>query len=248
MFNFRLDYNRCMKKLLLLLLSLGFLGLANADSNKVINVDGKNVTFPPIQSLVRVDTSSVELFNAIEFMANEVGLHLLDAYFLPEDIDAFMNGELPTFARHVQIKTILNNGKDVPYSIFLEQVEHQKQEALKIEDTLNRANDLLDEQGNFFSNLFEVEIGNVLQYISPQPVFVDNENNFGMSWVYINKQTENGKVIEYGRVITNLAIFINNRILNVAFYSNWSSTKEIAPQELVLKHWLKSFWEANNNV
>jgi len=236
-----------MKKLLLiLLLFLGLIGSANADSNKVINVDGKNFIFPSINSLVRVDESSIELFNSIELMNNELGVHLLDAFFLKEDIDNFINGEELTFAKHIQIRTRLNNGNDAPYSAFVDEVELRKEEVLKVENTLKKSNALLDETGNFISNTFEVEIDNNLQYISPQAIFLDTKNHYGNSWVYINKQTVNGEVIEYGRVVSSMSIFIKNRMLHINFYSNWSNTNQIAPQELALKNWLESFLELNN--
>jgi hypothetical protein len=236
-----------MKKLILLiLLSFAFISSANANSNKVINIDGKNFIFPSMNSLVRVDASSIELFNSIESMNNNVGLHLLDAFFLQEDIDAFINGEELTFAKHVQIKTRLNNGNDVPYSVFVDEVEFRKEEALKVKDTLKKSNALLDKQGNFIANTFEVEIDNNLQYISPQPIFIDTETHYGDSWVYINKQTVNGEVIEYGRIVSSMSIFIKNRMLGITFYSNWASTNQIAPQEIAIKNWLESFLELNN--
>ena len=122
----------------------------------------------------------------------------------------------------------------------------RKEEVLKVENTLKKSNALLDETGNFISNTFEVEIDNNLQYISPQAIFLDTKNHYGNSWVYINKQTVNGEVIEYGRVISSMSIFIKNRMLHINFYSNWSNTNQIAPQELALKNWLKSFLELNN--
>ena len=207
----------------------------------ISSVDGKNITFPSIDSLTEAQEELIGLLNHFQPPGSEIVI----AYVTPEDFDIFENYEEPTFTEFVQIMAALYGGKDVPYWRFKEDVANNKKDLNEIKKTLNKINTILVEQDKYISSLAEVEMSNVVDAAIPFPAFIDNENAFAATILAVNKKTINGETIKTARIITSMVIYINNRILNVAFYSNLKEGSDIIVQEEKVKNWLKSFWKAN---
>lgn len=234
-----------MKKLLIsifLILSTGFSSLVYAGTNKVVNIDGKDISFPPISSLVSMPSEMLEVLNGIQNTPDEMSF----AYITPEDLEIWNKGDFePNFAQFVQIRTLPNNGKDVPYSQFLEQVNSNKKEFIEIENTLSETNASLAKQDEYISNLSQVEMSNIIDTFIPYPAFIDNLDTFAATLLAVQKKTVDGVETRNARIITTVVIFTNDRILNVNFYSNLSENFSIASQEEKVRVWLEDFWKAN---
>ena len=234
-----------MKKLLIplfLILSIGFSSFVYAGTNKVVNIDGEDILFPHISSLVSIPTEMLEVLNRIQISSDEMSF----AYITPEDLEIWNTGEFePNFAQFVQIRTRPNNGKGVPYSQFLEQVNSNKKEFVEIENTLNETNAALVKQDEYVSNLSQVEMSNIIDTFIPYPAFIDNLDTFASTLLAVQKKTVNGVETRNARIITTVVIFTNDRILNVNFYSNLSENFSIASQEEKVRVWLEDFWKAN---
>jgi hypothetical protein len=230
-----------MKKLLLLLfVYLSFTSLANAGSGTVVNVDGVNINFPPINSLTEAQEELVGLLNQMQPTGSEIAI----AYVTPEDFDRFENYEEPTFTRFVQVITTLD-GKNLSYSQFKERVSRNKKEYKEIEKTLSKVNELLVNQDTYLSSLSDIELKNVINAMIPFPAFIDNENTFAASTLVAREQTINGKTVRTGRIISTILIHVNKRILNVAFYSTVSDEIGMPLHDRKVKDWIKSFWKVN---
>tara|TARA_R110002012_G_scaffold105581_1_gene246527 strand:- start:1608 stop:2834 length:1227 start_codon:yes stop_codon:yes gene_type:complete len=236
-----------MKKLLIplyLILLIGFSSFGYAGTNKVVNIDGEDILFPPISSLVSIPTEMLEVLNGIQQTPDEMSF----AYITSEDLEIWNTGEFePNFAQFVQIRTRPNNGKGVPYSQFLEQVNSNKKEFIEIENTLNETNAALVKQDEYISNLSQVEMSNIIDTFIPYPAFIDNLDTFAATLLAVQKKTVNGVETRNARIITTIVIYTNDRILNVNFYSNLSENFSIASQEEKAKVWLEDFWKANES-
>ena len=230
-----------MKKLLLLLfVYLSFTSLANAGSGTVVNVDGVNINFPPINSLTEAQEELVDLLNQMQPTGSEIAI----AYVTPEDFDRFENYEEPTFTRFVQVITTLD-GKNLSYSQFKERVSRIKKEYKEIEKTLSKVNEALVNQDTYLSSLSDIELKNVINAMIPFPAFIDNENTFAASTLIAREQTINGKTVRTGRIISTILIHVNKRILNVGFYSTVSDEIGMPFHDRKVKDWIKSFWKVN---
>ena len=230
-----------MKKILLLLfVYLSFTSLANAGSGTVVNVDGVNINFPPINSLTEAQEELVGLLNQMQPTGSEIAI----AYVTPEDFDRFENYEEPTFTRFVQVITTLD-GKNLSYSQFKERVSRNKKEYKEIEKTLSKVNEELVNQDTYLSSLSDIELKNVINAMIPFPAFIDNENTFAASTLVAREQTINGKTVRTGRIISTILIHVNKRILNVAFYSTVSDEIGMPLHDRKVKDWIKSFWKVN---
>jgi hypothetical protein len=230
-----------MKKLLLLLfVYLSFTSLANAGSGTVVNVDGVNINFPPINSLTEAQEELVGLLNQMQPTGSEIAI----AYVTPEDFDRFENYEEPTFTRFVQVITTLD-GKNLSYSQFKERVSRNKKEYKEIEKTLSKVNEELVNQDTYLSSLSNIELKNVINAMIPFPAFIDNENTFAASTLVAREQTINGKTVRTGRIISTILIHVNKRILNVSFYSTVSDEIGMPLHVRKVKDWIKSFWNVN---
>jgi hypothetical protein len=221
-----------------------FVSSSNNKSSKIINIDGKNITFPAIPSLVFMSPDMLEFFNELQQTSDEMSF----AYITPKDLEIWNDGEEePTFSEFIQIRTRPNSGKDVPYSQFQEEVNSNKKELNEVEKTLNETNAALVIQDEYISSLAEVEMSNVVDAFIPFPAFIDNKNTFAATLLAAKKKTINGEITKTGRIITTLVIFINNRILNVSFYLNLSEGSDIVSQEGKVNDWLEDFWKANES-
>ena len=170
------------------------------------------------------------------------------AYITTEDLEIWNKGEEePNFAEFVQIRTRPNNGKDIPYSQFQEQVNSNKKEFIEVESTLNETNAFLVKQDEYISNLAQVEMTNVIDTFIPYPAFIDNLDTFAATLLAVQKKIVNGEETRNGRIITSIVIYINDRILNVNFYSNLSQNSSIASQEELVKDWIENFWKVNDS-
>ena len=221
-----------------------FFSLSNENSSKVITIDGKNITFPSITSLVSAPPEMLELLNTVQQISDEMSF----AYITTEDLEIWNKGEEePNFAEFVQIRTRPNNGKDIPYSQFQEQVNSNKKEFIEVESTLNETNAFLVKQDEYISNLAQVEMTNVIDTFIPYPAFIDNLDTFAATLLAVQKKIVNGEETRNGRIITTIVIYINDRILNVNFYSNLSQNSSIASQEELVKDWIENFWKVNDS-
>jgi len=230
-----------MKKLLLLLfVYLSFTGIANAGSTKVVNVDGVNISFPPIDSLTQAQDELVGLLNQMQPTGSEIAI----AYITPEDFDRFKNYEEPNFVRFVQVITTLD-GKNLAYSHFKERVNRNKKDFKEIEKTLSELNKLLVTQDAYISSLADVDLKNTVNGMIPFPAFIDNRNTFASSTLLAREQSINGKTIRTGRIISTILILVNKRILNVAFYSTVSNEIGMPLHDRQVKEWIQSFWKVN---
>ena len=219
-----------------------FFNPSNEGSSKVITIDGENITFPAIPSLVFMTPDMLEFFNELQQTSDEMSF----AYITPKDLEIWNDGEEePTFSEFIQIRTRPNNGKGIPYSKFQEQVNSNKKEFIEVESTLNETNAFLVKQDEYISSLAEVDMSNVVDALIPYPAFIDTNDTFAASLLAVKKKIVNEKTTRNGRIITTIVIYINDRILNVNFYSNLSQNSSIASQEEKVKDWLESFWKVN---
>ena len=219
-----------------------FFNPSNDGSSKVINIDGENITFPAISSLVFAPPEMLEFFNTIQKLPDEMSF----AYITPEDLEIWNKGEVdPNFAHFVQIRTRPNNGKNIPYSTFQKQVNSNKKGFIEVENTLNEVNAFLAKNDVYISNLAQVEMTNVIDAFIPYPAFIDNLDTFAVTILAIQKKTVNGEETRNGRIMTDIVIYIKDRILIVNFYSNLSQNSSIASQEEKVKDWLESLWKVN---
>ena len=233
-----------MKKLIQsFLVTLFFINSASANQSTIIDVDGKNIAFPQLSSFVEAPQELVDLLSQMQPNGKKVAF----AYLTPEDFDRFENYEEPTFPKFVQISIYLNDGVEIPFSQFQREVLESKQELAEIEKSLSKVNLALVEQDKYISNLSDVDLSNVIEAIIPMPTLLDNENIYAGTILAARKQMINGSVTRTARIVTTVGIYINNRILNVAFYSNMENEDDIKKQEEMVKSWLIDFYSSNLN-
>ena len=150
-----------------------FFNPSNEGSSKVITIDGENITFPAIPSLVFMTPDMLEFFNELQQTSDEMSF----AYITPKDLEIWNDGEEePTFSEFIQIRTRPNNGKGIPYSKFQEQVNSNKKEFIEVESTLNETNAFLVKQDEYISSLAEVDMSNVVDALIPYPAFIDTND------------------------------------------------------------------------
>ena len=229
------------KLLTLFVISISISSLFNIASAKVVNVDGEYIAFPSVTPLVDAQQELIDLLNQFQPPGNEIVI----AYITRDDFDRFENYEEPKFPEFVQIMSSINNGEDASYSSFIDDIAESKRELIEIEESLTKVNAALLEQDSYISNLADVEFTNEVQAIIPFPILIDNKNTFAATILVANKQTLNGKIKRIGRIVTTIGIYINGRILNIAFYSNMIKNNNISIQEERVLNWITSFWEAN---
>lgn len=229
------------KLLTLFVISISISSLFNIVSAKVVNVDGEYIAFPSVTPLVDAQQELIDLLNQFQPPGNEIVI----AYITRDDFDRFENYEEPKFPEFVQIMSSLNNGEDASYSSFIDDIAESKRELIEIEESLTKVNAALLEQDSYISNLADVEFTNEVQAIIPFPILIDNKNTFAATILVANKQTLNGKIKRIGRIVTTIGIYIDGRILNIAFYSNMIKNNNISIQEERVLNWITSFWEAN---
>jgi hypothetical protein len=231
-----------MKKLIQsFLVALFFINSASANQSTTIDVDGKNIVFPQLSSFVEAPQELVDLLSQMQPNGTKVAF----AYLTPEDFDRFENYEEPTFPKFVQISIYLNDGEDIPFSQFQREVLESKQELVEIEQSLSKVNLALVERDKYISNLSDIDLSNVIEAIIPMPTLLDNENIYAGTILAARKQMINGSVTRTARILTTVGIYINNRILNVAFYSNMEKEDDIKKQEEMVKSWLIDFYSSN---
>ena len=231
-----------MKKLLLLLfVYLSFTGIANAGST-VVNVDGVDIIFPSVSSLTEAQEELVGLLNQMQPDGSEIVI----AYVTPKDFDRFENYEEPTFAQFVHVIHSPGGG-DLSPAQFQKRINSDKKELKDIEKTLSNANELLVKQDAYLSSLSDVDLKNVVDAIIPFPAFIDTKNTFAATILAAKKQTIDGKTKKTGRLITTCVLYINNRILNIAFYLTVSENTDISLHEKNVEEWVNAFYIENNS-
>ena len=242
-----------MKKLLLLilLLSLGFTGLSFADDEDYIldkkiqisYVDCRPILFFQNNIMTVASVQMNEILNEI----HPEQLDLVLSYVLPEDNERVANGEQPNFSELIQVRTISNDCQGVPYSLFEEAVAQEISILLKAEGALESAQVAIAKQEAKLSSEYEVAEDKTIRVFMPHGPFIKEKNAFASSIIDFKHQTINGQIVETARLTTTLLIFIHDRLLNVAFYSNYSQSSDLVLHESKVKKWYKAFYYDGNN-
>ena len=250
------------KLLLLLLLSLGFIGsvyasdkllaLTDIDNSEAVAgltfkyVDCREMIFLPSETLTFANQQMENLLNEIIPEGFEQ-LDIVLSYVLPEDNESVSNGEDPTFAEVIQVKTISNDCKGASYSLFEETVANEISTLLKAEEALDQANAAIIEQEAKLSSSPEATEDKTIRVLMPHGPFIKEKNAFASTMIDFKHQTIDGQIIETARLTTTLLVFIYDRILNVAFYSNWFPSSDLALHESKVKQWTQDFYNININ-
>ena len=188
-----------MKKLLLiLLLSLGFTGLSFADDE---DYDfEKNMQLPYVDCLPMLffqnnimTVASVRMSEILNNI-NPEQIDLVLSYVLPEDNERVSNGEQPTFAELIQVRTISNDCKGVPYSKFEEAVAKEISIRLKAYGFLDQANAAIIEQEAKFTNNPDTTEDKTIRVLMPHGPFIKEKNAFASTMIDFKHQTNNQQI------------------------------------------------------
>ena len=232
------------KRLLLLVLVLGFISSAYADSSNAVDVDGKNINIPSIDGFFRIDSYSPGLYDYFSKVIPPQVM-LVSAYISEDDLQKIENGEQPDFSHIINIIGVLNDGKDTPYYQFEQVVEGTKQKIREMEKHLKEVQAYQSAQDLKLSTDTGILFENIINTIAPYPSFIDNENAYAVTAVVDRENTIDGQFTTFIRATTKLLLFIKDRILNVTFYSNHSKESDAILQEYKVVEWLSKFYATN---
>jgi uncharacterized protein len=172
-------------------------------------------------------------------------VELIVSYLLPEDKAKILNGEEPSFAEVMQVTTRPNNCQGASYSLFEEVVANEISTLLKAEALLEPAQKAIAAQEAKLSSNPDTTEDKTIRVLMPHGPFIKEKNAFASTMIDFKHQTINGEIVETARLTTTLLIFIYDRILNVAFYSNWLPSSDLALHESEVKAWYEDFYEMN---